>query len=102
MPKFTVEQSSKLSADDCFSKIKNFMNSKDNDIRKFDTKMDVTFEDGKKVCDIKGSQFKAQIQVLPDSAGSKAQITVDLPLMLTPFKGKIESMLKDNLTKIFR
>lgn len=78
------------------------MSSKDNEIRKFDSKMDVSFEENKKVCDIKGSQFKAMIQVLPDSAGSKTRITVDLPLMLTPFKTKIESMLKDNLTKIFR
>lgn len=102
MPKFTVEQSTKLSADDCFAKMKTFMSSKDNDIRKFDPKMDISFEDAKKSCEIKGIQFKAQVQVTPDGGGSKAQITVDLPLLLTPFKGTIEGMLKDNLNKLFR
>ncbi|MNK99976.1 hypothetical protein D3C87_1203950 [compost metagenome] len=46
-----------------------------------------------------GSQFKADMVVAANGAGSKVQVTVDLPMLLTPFKGKVQETLQRKLAK---
>src|SRR5262245_22711887 len=98
MPKFTVEHSSTKAPDAAFDQVKNFL-SQEHEFKKFDPKAQVQFDDAKKSCQIKGGQFKAEMNVLPAGTGSKVAVTVDLPLLLTPFKGKVEETLKKMLTK---
>ncbi|WP_413288912.1 polyhydroxyalkanoic acid system family protein [Bdellovibrio sp. HCB337] len=98
MPKFTIEHSSSHSAKDAFEKIKTFM-SGDEDVRRFDSKMQCQFNDGAMNGSVKGSQFKADVSVQEQGTGSKIQIVVDLPMLLTPFKGKVQETLQKKLSK---
>ena len=98
MPKFTITHDSSHNAEEAYAKIKEFLNN-DQDIRRFDPKLQCSFEDGAKKAAMKGSQFKADMSVASSGAGSKVSVTVDLPLMLTPFKGKVQETLQKKLAK---
>lgn len=98
MPKFTVEQKSNKPADQAFEAVKSFL-SKDGEMMKFDSKAKITFDDANKSCKIAGSQFKAEMNILPDAGGSKVAVMVDLPMLLTPFKGKVQETLQKMLSK---
>lgn len=98
MPKFTIDHDSKKSADEAYSQIKEFL-AKDEDIRRFDSKLQCSFDDAKKAAKMSGSQFKADMNVSSSGAGSKISVTVDLPLLLTPLKGKVTETLQKKLSK---
>lgn len=98
MPKFTIDHQSNHSPEEAYSKIKEFL-ANDQDIRRFDPKIQCSFDDGAKCANLKGSQFKADMAIAASGAGSKVSVTVDLPLMLTPFKGKVTETLQRKLTK---
>lgn len=98
MPKFTIEHASSHNAKEAFEKIKTFMDG-DDDLRRFDPKMQCQFNDGAMNGSIKGSQFKADLSVQAQGTGSKIQIVVDLPMLLTPFKGKVQETLQKKLSK---
>lgn len=98
MPKFTIDHHSSVSAQEAYSKIKEFL-SNDQDIRKFDSKLQCKFNDGAMSCKMDGAQFKADMNVAAAGNGSKVSVTVDLPLMLTPFKGKVTETLQKKLAK---
>lgn len=98
MPKFTIDHSSSHNPEDAYGKIKEFL-EKDQDIRRFDPKLQCSFSPENMSAALKGSQFKADLQISAQNAGSKVTVVVDLPLMLTPFKGKIQDTLKHKLTK---
>lgn len=99
MPKFTIDHQSKHNPEEAYEKIKEFL-ANDQDIRRFDPKLQCSFDDGSKSASMKGSQFKADMAVLSSGeGGSKVSVTVDLPLMLTPFKGKVQDTLQRKLTK---
>jgi hypothetical protein len=98
MPKFTIEHQSNHKPDEAYGKIKEFL-SNDQDIRRFDSKLECKFDDSQRSGQLKGSQFKADLRVQDADAGSKVSVTVDLPLMLTPFKGKVQETLQKKLAK---
>lgn len=98
MPKFTISHDSAHNAEEAYKKIKDFL-SNDQDLRRFDPKMEFSFNDPSMVANLKGSQFKADMAVAAVGTGSKISVTVDLPLMLTPFKGKVQETLQKKLTK---
>ena len=98
MPKFTIEHDCQVSAPTAFEKIKDFM-SKEEGVRRFDPKVECFFDDSSKSCQIKGSQFKADLKIAPRGDGSQVSITVDLPLLLMPFKSKVQETLIKQLTK---
>lgn len=99
MPKFNFELPVKLQHEKTFDKIKNFL-SAENDFKKFDPKLTCSFDDGQKKCQLNGSQFKAQLTVLPVGSDSKIHIEVEVPLALAFFKGKIQSYIEKNMSKI--
>ncbi|MBX2987593.1 MAG: polyhydroxyalkanoic acid system family protein [Bdellovibrionaceae bacterium] len=98
MPKFTVEYNSSRPADEAFATVKKFL-ADGGEIKKFDAKAQVSFEDATKSCKIHGGQFKAEMNVAPAGTGSKVAVLVDLPLLLTPFKGKVQETLQKMLSK---
>jgi hypothetical protein len=98
MPKFTVEHKSSHSPQEAYEKIKNFL-SNDKDIFKFDSKLQCLFNDGAMSCKMTGAQFKADMTVAAMGNGSAVSVTVDLPLMLSPFKGKVTETLQRKLAK---
>lgn len=98
MPKFTIDHNSSQPAPEAYKKIKEFL-ANDLDIRKFDPKLQCDFNDGAMSCKMNGAQFKADMAVAAAGNGSKVSVTVDLPLMLTPFKGKVQETLQKKLAK---
>ncbi len=98
MPKVNVEHSSSMKPEEAYAKIKTFFET-DPDIRRFDPKMSCQFDDSKMAGKANGSQFKADMQVQVSGAGSKVVVTVDLPLLLSPFKGKVQEVLERKLGK---
>ncbi len=94
MGKFTINHDVKQPVDEAFEKVQQVL-SKGDELKKYDPKIDCSFDSASKTCKIKGSQFKADLQVSSKGSGSLISVTVDLPLLLTPFKGKItESLVK--------
>lgn len=55
-----------------------------------------------KTCEaeIEGGNFKGSIQVMEQKGSCVVEIVVDLPLLLTPFKGKVEEELKKHLSRV--
>lgn len=98
MPKFTIDHDSPFSAPEAFQKIKEFLGKEDG-VRRFDPKVECHFDEASQSCQIKGGQFKADLYVTNKGAGSQVSITVDLPLMLMPFKGKVQETLLKQLSK---
>ncbi len=98
MPKFKIEHPSTKDADETYKAIKGFL-SKENEIVKLDAKAQCTFNDSKKSASISGSQFKAEMNVAAEGPASQISITVDLPFLLMPFKGKIQESLVKMLKK---
>lgn len=98
MPKFTVEHQTATDTKDTFIKLKDFF-TKTEEMKKFDPKVECSFNDNAQSCQLKGSQFKADVQVVAQGQGSKINITVDLPLLLSPFKGKVQEGLLKMLKK---
>ena len=98
MPKVNVEYKSTLKPQDAYTKIKGFFDQSDA-IRRFDPKVKCEFPDGKSVGKVHGSQFKADITVHSEGPGSKILVVVDLPLILSPFKGKVEELIRRKLGK---
>jgi hypothetical protein len=100
MPKFKFELPAPSDSANTYSKIKNLL-AGENDFKKFDPKVSCTFDESSQTCNIKGSQFKAHLQVKPnDSASSKVIIEVEVPLALSLFKGKIQEAIEKNLKRI--
>lgn len=98
MPKFNVEYTTLKAPSETWDKVKAFFGNPA-EIQKFDANAKCTFNDEKKTCLINGSQFKADLVMTPNAEGSKVIVTVDLPLLLSPFKGKIQETLQRMLTK---
>ena len=97
MPKINIEHQCSRAPEETLSTIKTFFET-DKDLQKLDPKIQCQFgADGK--AKVTGSQFKADVEVKPHSAGSKILVVIDLPLLLTPFKGKVEETIKKKLAK---
>lgn len=99
MPKFTVEKTTDMNAQDSFEKIKQFLSS-DADLKMLDSSYECQFEDQALKGSAKGKKFNAEMQVSKEGEKSKVAITVDLPLMLMPFKGLVENTLNKKLSQL--
>lgn len=97
MAKFTINHDVKQPVDQTFETVQKIL-SKGDELKKYDPKMQCTFDAASKTCKIKGSQFNADLKIDSSGEGSKIAVTVDLPLLLMPFKGKIS----ESLVKLFK
>lgn len=98
MPKFKVDTPSTLDAKEAFAKIKTFLETAD-DLKKIDSNIVCTFEEGKLKGVAKGKQFKADISVSQGKADCIVSVEVEIPLLLAPLKGKIQESLQKKLKK---
>lgn len=98
MPKITVEHKCSFSTLEAFQKIKTFFEN-DQDIRRLDSKMQCEFSESQLSGKVKGNQFKADVMVENKDSGSLVRVIVDLPLMLSPFKGKVQETIERKLAK---
>jgi hypothetical protein len=97
MPKINIEHKSKVAAPLAMNRIKEFFET-DKDLQKLDPKISCEFDPKSMTAKVKGSQFKADVSVIAEGASSQVQIVIDLPLLLTPFKGKVEDTVKKKLS----
>lgn len=98
MPKFKVETPSALEPKAAYSKIKKFLESGD-DLKKIDANIVCQFDDDKLKGQAKGKQFKADISVNKGNPHCTVSIEVEIPLLLTPLKGKIQESLERKIKK---
>lgn len=99
MPKFTIECNSKKNQKESYDLIKKFLES-DNSLKALDSKMAFTYDDSNMVAVAKGGQFKANLEVKSVGDGAKVAVTIDLPLLLSPFKGKVQETIERKLAKV--
>lgn len=92
MAKFTINHDVKQPVDTTFEKVQQIL-SKGDELKKYDPQIQCVFDPKTKTCQIKGSQFKADLKIAAQKDGSQIAVTVDLPLLLMPFKGKISESL---------
>ena len=98
MPKFNITHKSNLKTQDSYAKIKAFFNSEE-EMKKIGQKMQCSFDDKTLTGKAKGGQFSAEIVVKSDGEGSKIEILVDLAMLLTPLKGKVQEIITHKLAK---
>lgn len=98
MAKIKILSDSKYPKTETYNKIKDFLSNSD-DLKKLTPSYSCSFDDQKQCGKIKGSGFDADVKV-HEGATTQAEIVVDLSLLLTPFKGKVEEVLKRKLTKL--
>ena len=98
MPKFKVEAPSPLEPKETFKKIKGFLESAE-DLKKIDPNIVCTFEDEKMKGLAKGKQFKAEISIQSGNSQCMVSIEVEIPFLLSPFKGKIQESLERKIKK---
>ena len=98
MPKVTVESKTELDQAEAYRRIKTLLET-DVDLKKMDSSCKFTFNDGAQTGSAKGSKFSADMSVKPSGKGANVKSEVDLPLMLTPLKGMVQSTLEKKLQK---
>lgn len=98
MPKVKVESNTGLNQTEAYTRIKSLLQN-DADLQKMDSSCKFTFNDAGQTGSAKGSKFSAEMKVSGAGSGSNVSIEVDLPLMLTPIKGMVQSTLEKKLQK---
>ncbi|MBX9769526.1 MAG: polyhydroxyalkanoic acid system family protein, partial [Bdellovibrionales bacterium] len=93
-PKINIEKTSTKTPQESFQAIKTML-SYDPDLRKLDSSYKCEFDETSLSGKAKGEKFEAKLLV----AGGRIQLEVQIPLMLTPFKGMIETTLTKKLEK---
>ena len=99
MPKVNIDYDSPLNADETFNKVKDFL-ANDDSIRKIDANIQCDFDDANRSGDLKGSKFKAQMNVSEAGDKSQVSIVVDLPMLLGAFKGQVKTTIEKKLGKM--
>jgi hypothetical protein len=61
---------------------------------------EIEWDDKSCTADISGGSFNGSLAVAEMSGKAEVEITIDLPLLLTPFKGKVEEELKKHLARV--
>jgi len=97
MPQVKVKQEIAGEKKKVFTAVKKYLEGKDTL-----GKLGAEIEWDEKACTaaIEASNFKGAINVAEKSGKSTVEITIDLPLLLTPFKGKVEEELKKHLGRV--
>lgn len=99
MPKVNIDYKSPFNAQDTFTKVKDFL-ANDESIKKIDGNIQANFDESSLSGDLKGSKFKAQMNVTATGDSSDVSIVVDLPMLLGAFKGQVKSTIERKLEKV--
>lgn len=99
MPKITVQKSVTTNAEEAFQKLKTFL-ATDPDLKRMDSSYQCQFQDDKMTGSAKGTKFQAQMSVKPEGGSTHVEILIEIPLMMAPFKGMVETTIQNKLSKI--
>ena len=97
MPKVEVEQEVKGSADKVYAAVKEYMDGRDT-LKKLGA--EIKWQDNEKSATISGGQFAGAISVAGDAKKALVTISIDLPFLLSPFKGKVKEELEKHLSRL--
>ena len=98
MAKIQINRTSPQSTQNAFTKIKSLFEN-DPDLKRIDSNYKCQFDDAACTGTAKGKMFDAQLRVSANGTGSSVDLTVTLPLMVSPLKGTIEKTLSAKLEK---
>ena len=97
MPKVQVEQEVKGSSEKVYAAVKEYMSGRDT-LKKIGA--EIEWKDKAKCAVISGANFEGEITVEGDSKKALVCISIDLPLLLTPFKNKVKEELEKHLSRV--
>ena len=98
MPTIEFNESTQKNAQEVYKSIKVLLET-DSDLRKLDSSYECQFDDSEMSGTAKGKKFEANLSVL-SSQCTEISLTIKLPLLLTPFKGMIEKIIRKKLDLI--
>ena len=96
MPTVKIQKSTSKTPDEAFKRISNLLEN-DAELRKLDAKYVCEFNAANHSGTAKGSQFKANMQIKAEGAGSSVEVSVELPFHLALVKGIVSSTLEKKL-----
>ncbi|MEQ1876415.1 MAG: polyhydroxyalkanoic acid system family protein [Bdellovibrionia bacterium] len=99
MPKITIDRKTALDPKAAFGKIKEFF-STDRDLRKLDSNYQCQFDETGLSGSAKGQKFQAEMSVRAEAGGSRIQVEITLPMLLTPLKGMVEKTVNEKLNAL--
>jgi hypothetical protein len=97
MPKVKVSRAISGKKNEVFAAVKTYMEGRDT-LKKLGA--DIDWDAKACTASIEGSNFNGAITVEEQKGKSLVEISIDLPLLLTPFKGKVEAELEKHLGRI--
>lgn len=97
MPKVNVEQSVKGSGEDVYKAVKKYLTERGT-LEKLGG--EIVWEDDSRTGSIESDKFSGEIEVNEDGAESLVTISIDLPFLLAPFKGKVKEELSKHLSRL--
>ncbi|MGZ3693906.1 MAG: polyhydroxyalkanoic acid system family protein [Bdellovibrionota bacterium] len=97
MPQVKVKQVIAGEKKKVFAAVKSYLQGRDTL-----SKLGAEIEWDDKACtgEISGGSFEGGLAVTEKAGKSEVEITVQLPLLMTPFKGKVEEELKKHLGRV--
>lgn len=97
MPKVNVEHSVSGSGEDVYKAVKKYMTERGT-LEKLGG--EIIWEDSSLTGSIESDKFSGEIEVSENSGESLVTITIDLPFLLAPFKGKVKEELTKHLSRL--
>jgi hypothetical protein len=97
MPKVQVKREIAGEKKKVYGAVKAYLEGRDT-LKKLGATMD--WDDKGCGAEIEASNFSGNITVTEKSGKSLVEIAIDLPLLLTPFRGKVEEELKKHLGRV--
>jgi hypothetical protein len=97
MPKVQVKREIAGEKKKVFTAVKAYLEGRDT-LKKLGASLD--WNDKGCSAAIEASNFSGNLAVTEKSGKSLVEISIDLPLLLTPFKGKVEEELKKHLGRV--
>ncbi len=97
MPKVNVEHSVSGSCEDVYQAIKKYLTER-NPMQKLGG--EIIWEDKTHSAAIEADQFSGDIGVSESGGESTILVTIDLPFLMAPFKGKVKEELSKHLSKL--
>ncbi len=98
MPKISIEHQSSIPADQALAAIKNFFET-DKFLANLDPGIQCQISTAEGKAKVISSKFKAEVTVQAKEPGCLLKVQIDLPLLFTPFKSKVEETIKAKLGK---
>lgn len=97
MPKVKVEREIAGDQKKVFKAVRKYLEGRDT-LKKLGA--DLEWDEKSCSADIEASNFKGALSVTEKGGKSLVAISIDLPLLLTPFKGKVEEELNKHLGRV--